>query len=163
MRNLLLALLLLIQVSALGQSRFPVNMVGIWHEIPEYIMGWQDCYQFFPDSTFKHHFDPLNRSRIGNSSTFYHKGKWSIENDSLTLSVTGMKVIIDGEFQALSQDGVIIIQHSGYDSTLHLERPRVVKLYLKPILNFDGATESILMEGTKYWRVDKDPAKYNIE
>ena len=126
-------------------------------------MGWHDCYQFFPDSTFKHHFDLLNRNRIGNSSTVYHKGKWSIENDSLTLSVTEMKVIIDGEFQALSQDGVIIIQHTGYDSTIHLDRPRVIKLNLKPILNFDGATESILMEGTKYWNVDKDPAKHYIE
>ena len=161
MRSGLLFTFLLIRVVSLGQVSGPINLVGLWSNTPEYVMSYQDCYQFYPDGNFKFTFDKVH---CGHScSTYYHKGTWRVDKDSLVLSILEKKVIVDGQFFTMEQDGYIQIMHTGEDSIIKLAIPEIEKLNLKLFLNFDNATECILIGERKFWKLEKDPYSREVD
>lgn len=161
MRKLIFILLIAFQIAAKGQEKLPVDFVGLWQDASEYESGWKNCYTFFPDSSFVFHFDIFDCYE--NCNTYYYKGKWKVVKDTLALSISQEKVIIDGKFLKTINDDVITIVHTGYDSIIKLDIPDVKKLKLKMVFTFDNSKESILIDEHKFWKIDNDPQKYNLE
>ena len=162
MKKLIIIFLVGFHTLGKGQEKLPVDFVGFWHNAPEYIMGWQDCYNFFPDSTFRFHFDKLHCYE--NCSTFYYKGSWDVVKDTMVLYIKEKKVIIGGEFmKSVDESGIVTISYAGSDSIIKLDIPEVMKLKLKMIFNFDNSTESIFIDDQKFWKIDKDPYKQILD
>lgn len=161
MRKLIFILLVSFQIIVKGQEKLPVDFVGFWQDASEYESGGKNCYTFYPDSTFAFHFDIFDCYE--NCSTYYYKGNWRVFKDTLALSIREKKVIVGGSFMKRIEDNVITIVHDGYDSIIKLDVPDVKKMKLKMIFTFDNSKESIFIDDRKFWKIDNDPHKYNLE
>lgn len=161
MRKLIFILLVSFQIIVKGQEKLPVDFIGFWQDASEYESGWKNCYTFYPDSSFAFHFDIFNCD--DNCSTYYYKGKWKVFKDTLALLINEKKVIIDGKFMKTISDDVITLVHTGYDSIIKLDVPDVRKMKIKMIFTFDNSKESIFIDDHKFWKIDNDPQKYNLE
>lgn len=162
MRKFIFVLLIVsLQIIVKGQEKLPVDFVGFWQDASEYESNWKNCYTFYPDSSFTFHFDIFDCYE--NCSTYYYKGKWKVVKDTLTLTISEKKVIIDGKFLKTISDDVITIVHTGYDSIIMLDAPDIKKLKLKMIFTFDNSKESIFIDDRKFWKIDNDPQKHNLE
>ena len=79
------------------------------------------------------------------------------------LSILEKKVIVDGQFFTMEQDGYIQIMHSGVDSIAKLPSPEIEKYAIKALLNFDDGPESITIGDRKFWKLEKDPYSREVD
>jgi len=162
MKKLIFVFLVAFQVVAKGQNKLPVELVGFWHNTSKYISRWQECYNFFPDSTFNFHFDKIYGDR--EQGVFYYKGSWRVVKDTLVLSVKEKKILIDGRFYAQQDEsGIVTIYQTGNDTIIKMDVLEVKKLKLKMIFNFENSMESIYIDDCTFWKIDKDPNKYILD
>jgi len=158
MRALFITLFSFCSLMLIGQVNNSKKIVGLWQNSAEYVSGWMDCYQFFPDQTFIFNYDKVNCMK--NCSTYYYKGNWSVQNDSLVLSVYEKKILVGGTFvKMLEDDGVIRILTTGTDSVITQTKPEIIKLPLLLMLPNQNR-ECVKIDDVRYWLMDENPANY---
>lgn len=158
MKTILVTFLTLCSFCLMGQDKVEKKLIGLWQNSPEYVSGWMDCYQFFPDKTYVFNFDIVNCQE--NCSTYYYKGNWKVLNDTLILSVKEKKITVGGEFtKVVEDDGVIRILTSGTDCVINYAEPKILNIKLLMMLP-NRNRECIKLDDNRYWKMDDNPNAY---
>jgi hypothetical protein len=155
-------LFIVIAFECCGQSSSSgnkIDMVGVWQaEAYDESAAWPDAYQFFPDKKFVFNFSQYD----GSKRILRINGTYRIENGSLLLQVESTLEAIGGyltrgTLTSLS-DSWELVDYSVQTIQQNKREPEDVK-----IEQCEGSypKECLLLDGRKYFRMDKDPTKYN--
>lgn len=140
-------------------SPLPLDVVGVWqakhYEEPD---AWPETYQFFADGTFVFNFSQYD----GAKRILRINGKYSAENDSILLNIESTVEAVGGRLTRSSMTsmsgGWEVTDYSVQTIKQRNKEPEIISVrqcvtsYPKDCLLFDGIN---------YFRMDKDPTKYN--
>ncbi|HYC85220.1 MAG TPA: hypothetical protein VEB86_08365 [Chryseosolibacter sp.] len=149
------------QTSSTPSSRDNIafDIVGVWQaEKYDEGSGWPDTYQFFSDRTFVFNFSQYD----GSKRILRIKGTYKIEKGTLLLMIENTVEAVGGY---LTRSTLTSLSDSweltDYEiQTVKQNNPEPETVKLKTC---EGSypKECLLLDARKYFRMDKDPSKYN--
>jgi hypothetical protein len=157
-------LLLMIAIGSCGQSTSgkvnpSLDLVGVWQaERYDEADAWPDTYQFFADGRFVFNFSQYD----GSKRILRINGSYSTKGDSVVLNIESTLEAIGGYLTRSTitslSDTWELNDYSVQTVKQNNKEPEIIKVR-------DCQTtfpkECRLFDGRKYFRMDKDPTKYN--
>ena len=132
------------------------QLIGIWHAAPSIGSGYDNMFFFHKDNRFK-----LNYSQYDEEKRIIDiSGKWTINENKLSLSVEEKTVIVGGELvdsspSATSKYRIV----NGTIQKQKVEPPEIIEYDMGQIENAaDSPYENkLLINGEYYWKISDNP------
>jgi hypothetical protein len=147
------------QTSSTPSKELVPDIVGVWQaERYDEGSGWPDAYQFFSDKRFVFNFSQYD----GSKRILRIQGTYKIENETLLLTIENTIEAVGGYLTRSTitslSDSWELTDYTVKTVKQNNEEPEVVKLK-----RCQGSfpKECILLDARKYFKMDKDPLKYN--
>jgi hypothetical protein len=142
-----------------GSSKGDKDIVGVWQaEAYDESAAWPDAYQFFADKRFVFNFSQYD----GAKRILRINGTYSIANDSILLSIESTVEAIGGYLTRSTtttlSDSWELEDYSVQTIKQNNKESEVIRIRK---CDTSYPKECLIFAGRKYFRMDKDPTKYN--
>ncbi|MCC6833501.1 MAG: hypothetical protein IT213_00830 [Cytophagales bacterium] len=136
------------------------DVIGVWQaERYDEGSGWPDTYQFFPDKRFIFNFSQYD----GSKRILRILGTYKVENNSIVLQIENTVEAVGGHLTRSTitslSDTWEIADYTVKTVKQNNTEPEII--LIKKCVPGDYPKPCILLDGREYFRMDKDPSKYN--
>jgi len=136
------------------------TLVGVWQDNRYLASGWSDVYIFFPDGTFRFHYNQMNCTKRKLS----YGGKWKLSGNHVQLTVTDEELLTnvapdpDEGPDCITGDTVIkklrTPRHEGFSVTGVTVLPIEAGAESEPLIRAQFGRRA-------FWRHRSDPREYD--
>jgi hypothetical protein len=158
-------LLLIVAIGSCSQSTSEkkvdtlLDLVGVWQaERYDEADAWPDTYQFFTDGKFVFNFSQYD----GSKRILRIHGRYLTSNDSVFLNIESTVEAVGGYLTRSTitslSDTWELTDYSVQTIKQSKREPEIIKVRQ---CQTTYPKECLLFDGRKYFRMDKDPTKYN--